>query len=215
MAFDRNKFLSVNGQPGGITTLNEWKYVTADGVDEMATADYFRDVQGSLAVGDIIHTFFIAEPAAGATTNWFRKKGTLCVRMSDSAGNHVSALPTSTLDGMGVVRNIPAGDASTIVMAAGLTVHTAYAILSGKVDSAGTNNVITVKNGATTLFSATINGNTADGSVLPMAKSAAAALFDAPEFGIQNSGAAAHAHGIVTIVLLSEVTPPPVEEPAD
>jgi hypothetical protein len=117
---------------------------------------------------------------------------------------------------MGVVRNIPAGDASTIVMAAGLTVHTAYAILSGKVDSAGTNNVITVKNGATTLFSATINGNTADGSVLPMAKSAAAAaLFDAPEFGIQNSGAAAHAHGIVTIVLLSEVTPPPVEESAD
>jgi hypothetical protein len=216
MAFNRNKFLSVNGQPGGITTLNEWKYVTADGVDEMATADYFRDVQGSLAVGDLIHTFLIAEPPAGSNANWFCGKTMLCVRMSDSSGGHVAALPVSTLDGMGVVKNIPAGDATTIAMATGLTIYAAYAILTGGVDSAGGSNVITVKNGATTLFSATIDGNTADGSVIPMVKSAAAAaLFDANEFGVENSGAAAQAHGIVTVVLLSEVTPPPAPDPDD
>jgi hypothetical protein len=115
---------------------------------------------------------------------------------------------------MGVVKNIPAGDAATITMATGVTVHAAYAILSGKVDSSGDSNVITVKNGATTLFSATINGDTADGSVLAMEKSGAAAEhFDASEFGIENDGAAALAHGMVTVILLSEVTPPPVEEP--
>jgi hypothetical protein len=168
MAFNRNKFLSVNGQPSGVSTLNEWKYITVDGIGELTSADYFRDVQRSLAVGDIIHLFSVADPTIGADGNRLRKTATLCVRMSDYVGNRVAALPLSPLDGMGVVKNTPFGDATAIAMEAGFTVHSAHAILSETVADDG--NTIAVKNGETVLFSATVGEGTADGHLLDCEK---------------------------------------------
>jgi hypothetical protein len=203
MAFDIKKFTSVNAQGYGEELMNEWKYVTTDPEAALAVGDYFKDVQKSLAVGDLIRVYFFSPDSGNGS--YYQRKKVFCVRMSDSEGEHVAVLGTSGLDGQGVLKNINGGDASSIVMSSDYTLTAAYAILSGGVDSVGDANAITVKNGSTLLFSGSIDSTTGDGTVLALTKngSASAGSFKAASFAIASDGGAAEAHGTVTVVLVS------------
>jgi hypothetical protein len=203
MAFEIKKFTSVNAQGYGEGLMNEWKYVTTDPETALGVGDYFKDVQKSLAVGDLIRVYFFSPDSGNGS--YYQRSKVFCVRMSDGEGDHVAALGTSALDGQGVLKNISGGDAGTIPMSADYTVTAAYAILSGGVDSVGDANGITVKNGSTLLFSGSITSGTANGTVLALTKngSASAASFKAASFAIANDGGAASAHGTVTVVLVS------------
>jgi hypothetical protein len=108
-----------------------------------------------------------------------------------------------------LLKNTNGGDAGVIVMSADYAVTAAYAIMSGGVDSDGDTNTITVKNGTITLFTAIMTNGTADGAVIGMTKngSASAESFQASSFAIANDGAAAIAHGTVTIVLVGSKAP--------
>jgi hypothetical protein len=216
MAFNREKFTSSLTQQYGKGMINEWRYITSDSGDAVASSDYFTDVQKSLAVGDIIETYYVQEDGDGNDTSFFRTRNLFCVRMSDDESGHIVALPISQLDGMGILKNTNGGDDGTIPMSDAHTVTKAYAILCGKVDSDGDSNTITVKNGATTLFTATIDGNTESGSLIAMEKNVDADedLFSAESFDIENDGDANLAHGTVTVVLSSIVTPPEPEQQA-
>jgi hypothetical protein len=205
MAFDIKKFTSVNAQLYGEGIMNEWKYVTTDPEGALGVGDYFKAVQKSLAVGDLIRVYFFSPDSGNGS--YYQRNKIFCVRMSDGEGEHVAALGTSSLDGQGVLKNINGGDAGTIPMAADHTLSGAYAILSGGVDSSGDENTISVKNGTTLLFSGSVDSTTADGAVISLTKngSASAGSFKAASFAIANDGGAAEAHGTVTVVLVSTI----------
>ena len=196
--FKRENFTSYNGQNRGDELINEWKYVTSDGVADVISADYFKDVQQLLAVGDIIHVYVVAAEEVSGGASWYRMSYDVCVRSSEEG--HVAALPIGELSGQGVLVNGTSGNTGTIGMGVGYTLYAAYCILSGKVSSGS--NAIAVKNGSTTLYSGSVTAATGDGAVIALTKngSASAALFDAASFGISAGGAAAAA-GTITVVL--------------
>lgn len=205
MAFEIKKFTSVNAQLYGEGLMNEWKYVTTDPEGALGVGDYFKDVQKSLAVGDLIRVYFFSPDSGNGS--YYQRNKIFCVRMSDSEGEHVAALGTSALDGQGVLKNINGGDAGTIPMGADYTLTAAYGILNGGVDSVGDENTISVKNGSTLLFSGAIDSSISDGAVISLTKngSASAGSFKAASFAIANDGGAAEAHGTVTVVLVSTI----------
>jgi hypothetical protein len=182
MAFNIEKFTSVNGQGYGEGLMNEWKYVTTDPESAVMVGDYFNDVQKSLALGDLIRVYYFSPD--GGNGSYYQRNKVFCIRMKDGEGNHVAALPTSALDGQGMLKNINGGDAGTIAMSADYTVTAAYAIVSGGVDSSGDSNTISVKNGSTVLFSGSIDNGVVDGTVLTLTKngSASAGSFKASPF---------------------------------
>jgi hypothetical protein len=203
--FNRRNFTSYNGQERGSELLNEWKYVTSDGGGAVTGADYFKDVQKLLAVGDIIRVHVIAPEENSGEASYYCTSYDLCVRTW--VAGHVCALPISVLGGQCELNNGTSGIVGTILMNTGYIVNSAYCILNGKVGSGS--NTVTVKNGATVLYSGVLSAASADGSVITMEKngSAGAALFDAAAFGISSSGAT-EASGSITVVLKADVTVP-------
>jgi hypothetical protein len=199
--FKRNNFISYNGQPRGSELINEWKYVSIDGIEALTSADYFSEVVGLLSVGDIIHVFFIEDSSVSGGATHYRATTDLCVRVS--AGGHVAVLPTAVMCGQCTIGNGGGASSGNIAMLVSSTIEDAYCVLSGGVDSDGDTNTVAVKNGSTVLYSATVTDSTADGEILAMAKngSASAALFTADSFSVANSGEATQAHGTVTVVI--------------
>ncbi|MDR0741952.1 MAG: hypothetical protein LBE98_00610 [Puniceicoccales bacterium] len=70
MAFDIKKFISVNAQGYGEGIMNEWKYVTTDPEAALGVGDYFKTVQKSLAVGDLIRVYFFSPDSGNG--KWYR-----------------------------------------------------------------------------------------------------------------------------------------------
>jgi hypothetical protein len=201
--FNRKSFTSFNGQLFGSALINDWKYVTTDNAAALSAADYFSEVQPLLAVGDVIHAYHVSSDQDGNGTKFVTAIGTFIVRTSDREGSHVATLPKHDLDGHGVLANGNVGDNTTIAMSTAHTLTEAHCILSGAVDSAGDGATVTVSNGETLLFSATINNTIANGAVIKMAKDgdAEADDFSAASFAVSTDGGAANAHGIITVVL--------------
>jgi hypothetical protein len=201
--FNRKSFTSFNGQLFGSALINDWKYVTTDNAAVLSSADYFSEVQPLLSVGDVIHAYHVSTDQDGNATSFVTDIGTLIVRTSDREGCHVAVLPKHDLDGQGVLKNSNVGDNITIAMSAAHTLTEAYCILSGAVDSDGDETTITVSNGATLLFSATMDNTIANGAAIKMTKnaSASAASFSAASFAVSTDGGAANAHGTITVVL--------------
>jgi hypothetical protein len=206
--FDRRNFISYNGQNRGSELANEWRYVTGDSGEDVTGADYFADVQKLLTVGDSIRVQFMGTLEGGDV--YYRSFATLTVALSKYG--HIVALPVGVLNGACELDNGNAGSAGVIEMNAGYTVGDAYCVLDGEV-LAGTN-VITVKNGTTTLFTGSFVAGSVVGTVVKLAKngSAAADKFAAASFSVTNSGAATDASGRATVVLNAWEGVPEVEE---
>jgi hypothetical protein len=86
--FNRKNFINYNGQNRGSELINEWKYVSEDGLSEVMAADYFKDVQKLLSTGDIIRVYLVSQRASEET--YYR--ASVDLRLSSESG-HVNALP--------------------------------------------------------------------------------------------------------------------------
>jgi hypothetical protein len=195
--FDRRNFISSNGQIRGSELANEWRYVSEDAADTIAAADYFAPVQSLLAVGDTIRVQLMEKFGSGHA--YYRSIVVLSVVLSENG--HVVAVPIAGLCGQCELTNGSVGSSGVINMDAGYTVGEAYCVLDGEV-LAGTN-VITVKNGTTTLFTGSLVAGSGVGTIVPLAKngSAAADKFAAASFSVTNSGAATDASGLAIVQL--------------
>ena len=214
MSFNKTNFISVNGQPRGSELINDWKYVTSGSLSTLTAADYFVDIVDTLKVGDIIQVYYIqsgdehlCQDADSSPAQLYTTTDRLIVRLCNNKSRHVAALPVGISSAEVFLNNVNAGDATTITIPEGEKLADAYCILNGKVDSADSTNTVTIKNGATTLFTGEITTATADGAVIKMTKSqvelqeGAPDPFAATEFSVENNGLAALAHGKIAVVV--------------
>jgi hypothetical protein len=94
MAFEINKFTSVNAQGYGEGLMNEWKYVTTDPEAALGVGDYFKDVQKSLAVGDLIRVYFFSRIVGMvATTRGIEYSVSGCRTVKESMWQRWELLP--------------------------------------------------------------------------------------------------------------------------